>query len=152
MDLKDRELLRLLSQDARSSWSKLAEQVHLSASACQRRVEALIKDKVINHFTVALNDRAVGNTVKAFISVNVTRGDTRQAERFRQQISLHPQVQSAHMISGPIDFMLEVVAEDIAGLSRFLEDDLLNMEGVRDATSSIVLRVIKPHSPVTEVA
>ena len=50
--------------------------VNMSASACQRRVEALVDNGVIENFTVNLNESALGNHVKAFVSVNVDRQNT----------------------------------------------------------------------------
>ena len=148
MDRYDREIIRLLTADSRMSWTRLADRVNLSASACQRRVEALVDVGVIKRFTLSLDDRKAGNGVKAFVEVNVERQDTERAEDFRARLIAHPQVQSAHMISGAIDFMLEVVAQDLEGLARFLDEELLRMPGVRDATSSIVLKEVKPHEAV----
>ena len=149
MDKFDREILAILSRDARISWTQLAEQVHLSASACQRRVEALSQAGIISRFTIAVNSGAIGLGVKALIAVNVERGDTRNAEAFRQAMISHPRVQSAHMVSGSIDYMLEVYTTDLEDLGRFLDDELLTLPAVRDATSSIVLNVVKSHEPVT---
>ena len=50
------------------------------------------------------------------------------------------------MVSGAIDYMLEVLARDLDDLARFLDEELLKMPAVRDATSSIVLKVVKPHT------
>ena len=47
------------------------------------------------------------------------------------------------MISGSIDFMLEVVAEDLDSFGQFIDGDLLSMPAVKDASSSIVLKVVK---------
>lgn len=148
VDSFDRLIVRALTDDGRMSWTKLAELVHLSASACQRRVESLLESGVIEHFTLKLNDRRAGNSVKAFIAVNVERQDTERADALRRHLIEHEQVQSAHMVSGGIDFMLEVVARDLEDLARFLDDDLLQVPSVRDATSSIVLKPIKTHQAV----
>jgi len=48
------------------------------------------------------------------------------------------------MVSGSIDFMLEVVASDLDAFGRFIDGDLLSMPAVKDASSSIVLNVVKP--------
>ena len=48
------------------------------------------------------------------------------------------------MISGSIDFILEVVARDLDEFARFIDSDLLGMSAVKDASSSIVLKVVKP--------
>ena len=144
MDSHDARILSELQRDGRISWSKLADKISLSPSACQRRVEALIDKGVIENFTVNLNEDALGHHVKAFVAVNVDRQNTDLAEDFRRKVKEHPQVQTCHMISGTIDFMLEVVADDLDAFGNFIDGELLSMPAVKDASSSIVLKVVKP--------
>lgn len=143
LDRYDRQILSILQRDGRISWSKLAQRVSLSASACQRRVEALVADGVITNFTVNLDEAALGHRVKAFVAVNVDRQNTELAEDFRRKVREHPQVQACYMISGTIDFMLEVVASDLEAFGRFIDGELLGMPAVKDASSSIVLKRVK---------
>ena len=143
MDRFDAGILSTLQSDGRISWSRLAERINLSPSACQRRVEALIERGVIENFTVNLNEDALGHHVKAFVSVNIDRQNTDLAEDFRRRVREHPQVQACHMISGTIDFMLEVVAHDLDAFGNFIDGELLSMPAVKDASSSIVLKVVK---------
>lgn len=144
MDRFDTAILNRLQADGRMSWSQLATEVNLSASAVQRRVEALVERGVIENFTVNLDESALGHNVKAFVAVNVERQNTEQAEAFRRRIRELPQVQACHMISGSIDFMLEVVATDLDSFGRFIDGELLRLPAVKDASSSIVLSVVKP--------
>ena len=144
LDRYDRRILSVLQDDGRISWSQLAERISLSASACQRRVEALANDGVIENFTVNLNEAALGHSVKAFVEVNVDRQNTDLAQDFRRKVREHPQVQACHMISGTIDFMLEVVASDLNAFGEFIDGELLSMPAVKDASSSIVLKLVKP--------
>jgi DNA-binding Lrp family transcriptional regulator len=144
MDKYDARILSVLQDDGRISWSRLAERINLSASACQRRVEALIDNGIIENFTVKLNEDALGHHVKAFVAVNIDRQNTELAHDFRQRVREHPQVQACHMISGTIDFMLEVVATDLDAFGNFIDGELLAMPAVKDASSSIVLKVVKP--------
>jgi len=143
MDNYDARILSTLQRDGRISWSRLAEEINLSASACQRRVEALIDKGMIENFTVNLNEEALGHHVKAFVAVNIDRQNTDLAQDFRRKVREHPQVQACHMISGGIDFMLEVVAEDLDAFGNFIDGDLLSMRAVKDASSSIVLKEVK---------
>ena len=144
MDKFDARILSTLQRDGRISWSRLATEINLSASACQRRVEALVDKGIIENFTVNLNEDALGHHVKAFVSVNIDRQNTDLAQDFRRSVLEHPQVQACHMISGTIDFMLEVVAKDLDAFGNFIDGDLLSMPAVKDASSSIVLKVVKP--------
>lgn len=144
MDRYDTEILTALQADGRITWSQLATEVNLSASAVQRRVEALVERGVIENFTVNLNEAALGHSVKAFVTVNVERQDTKLAEEFRRRVREHPQVQACHMISGSIDFILEIVASDLDSFATFIDSELLSMPAVKDASSAIVLKVVKP--------
>ncbi len=144
MDRFDTAILSALQADGRMTWSELATRVNLSASAAQRRVESLVERGVIENFTVNLNEAALGHAVKAFVTVHVERQDTGLAEEFRRRVREHPQVQACHMISGSIDFILEVVASDLDAFAKFIDSDLLGMPAVKDASSSIVLKVVKP--------
>lgn len=144
MDKYDTAILKALQVDGRITWSQLATEVNLSASAVQRRVESLVESGVIEYFTVKLNETALGYSVKAFVAVNVERQNTELAEEFRRRVREHPQVQACHMISGSIDFILEVVATDLDSFARFIDGELLSMPAVKDASSSIVLKVVKP--------
>ena len=143
MDRYDARILSLLQDEGRISWSQLASLINLSASACQRRVEALVEKGVIENFTVNLNESRLGHHVKAFVEVNIDRQNTALAEDFRRRVREHPQVQACHMISGTIDFMLEVVAKDLDSFGQFIDGDLLSLPAVKDASSSIVLKVVK---------
>jgi len=144
MDRYDTAILIALQEDGRISWSALAKRINLSASACQRRVEALVERGIIGNFTVNLNEKLLGHRVKAFVEVNVDRQSTDLAQDFRRKVVAHPQVQACHMVSGGIDFMLEVVASDLDSFGTFIDGELLSMPAVKDASSSIVLKVVKP--------
>lgn len=143
MDRKDTAILSALLEDGRITWSALARLTGLSASACQRRVEAMAARGIIENFTVRLNESALGNDVKAFVAVNVDRKNQAFTRDFRRWIQNHPQVLACHMVSGTIDYMLEVVATDLAAFGRFVDQELLNVPAVKDASSSIVLNRVK---------
>jgi len=144
MDRFDTAILTTLQADGRITWSNLAKRVSLSASAVQRRVESMLERGVIENFTIKLNEAALGHKVKAFVTVHVERQNTELAEDFRRRVREHPQVQACHMISGSIDFILEIVASDLDAFGKFIDGELLSMPAVKDASSSIVLKVVKP--------
>lgn len=144
LDRYDARILSALQEDGRITWAQLATLISLSASACQRRVESLVDKGVIENFTVNLSEEKLGHPVKAFVEVNIDRQNPDLAKDFRRRVKEHPQVQACHMISGTIDFMLEVVAKDLDDFGNFIDGELLRMPAVKDASSSIVLKLVKP--------
>jgi len=139
IDKTDRNILRELQRDGRVAWVELAERVNLSPSACQRRVQGLTERGVIDGISARINPGALGYEVQAFVSVQVDRQDVTRAHKFRSVIRRFPEVRSCHMLSGQVDYLLLIVAKDLKSFGRFVEDKILGMPGVKDASSSIVL-------------
>jgi Lrp/AsnC family leucine-responsive transcriptional regulator len=146
IDTQDRKILRELHADGRISWVDLAERVNLSPSACQRRVQSLIDSGVIAGFTARIDPAALGYEIEAYLSVRVERHDVQRAKEFRRAIRQYPEVLTCRMMSGDIDFLLRVVATDVRSYGRFVEEKILSLPGVKDASTSIVLDQIKADS------
>jgi Lrp/AsnC family leucine-responsive transcriptional regulator len=142
----NRKILRELQVDGRIPWVELADRVNLSATACQRRVQSLIDSGVIDGISARVNPEALGYEVEAFVSVYVDRQDVKLAQQFRAAIRKYPEVQACHMMTGQVDYLLRVVAKDLKSYGRFVEEKILGMPGVKDASSSIVLDRIKTSS------
>lgn len=143
LDDRDRRILRELQADGRLSWVDLAERVSLSATACQRRVQALLAQGVIDGFAATIDPEALGYEVEAYVSVHVERQDVELARRFRKAVVGCPEVQTCRMMSGQVDYLLRVVAKDLKSYGRFIEEKILRLPGAKDASSSIVLDRIK---------
>lgn len=142
-DAIDRRILSELERDARISWVELSERVSLSASACQRRVQSLIERGVITGFSARVDPRALGYDIEAYLSVRVERHDVKSAQAFRKAIAGYPEVRTCRMMTGDIDFLLRVIAKDVRSYGRFVEEKILSLPGVTDASTSIVLDRIK---------
>ncbi|MDX1482136.1 MAG: Lrp/AsnC family transcriptional regulator [Woeseiaceae bacterium] len=142
-DSIDRKIIAELRRDARISWVELSDRVNLSASACQRRVQALIDDGVITGFSARVDPRALGYDIEAYLSVRVERHDVKSAAEFRRAIAGYPEVRTCRMMTGDIDFLLRVIARDVRSYGRFVEEKILSLPGVTDASTSIVLDQIK---------
>jgi len=146
----DRKLIRALSENGRMSWVNLGAAVGLSPSACQRRVEALQANGVIRKFTVDIKPEAVGQAIHAIVQIKVERQDVETARSFRDRLSSYPEISGFYKLSGAVDYLIHLHVEDITALSNFLDNRLLALDGVVDASSAIVLAEQKVrYSPVS---
>lgn len=148
LDEFDLKILNILESDGRIPWVTLAERVNLSPTACQRRVRLLEDQGIIVAYTARIDFARIGLAVEAFIAVRVERQSNELAQRFRAAIDSYSEVQSCHMLSGDTDFMLRVVAADLRSLGVFIQEKLLNLPGVKDASSLIVLERIKDRTEI----
>jgi Lrp/AsnC family transcriptional regulator, leucine-responsive regulatory protein len=155
LDSFDRNILAALTTEGRLSWVDMAQRVNLSPSVCQRRVRALQERGILRGFHARIDPEALGYAVEAFVAVRVERQNVQLAEQFRAAVTRYPQVQSCHLLSGDVDFMLRVVVPDLRALAAFIQEALLNLPGIKDASSSIVLERIKdspfaPYEPASQ--
>lgn len=71
LDDVDREILRLLLEDARRPYSDIATHVDLSAPAVSDRVDRLEEMDVIDGFSVRINDDAVSDGIGGLVSLTL---------------------------------------------------------------------------------
>jgi DNA-binding Lrp family transcriptional regulator len=140
LDDIDLKILRELQADARIRVVDLAEKVGLSATPCQRRIKILEDEGVIRKYATLLNAEKLGYPVNVFIYVQLERKTEANFEAFETEIRRHPEVMECHVVTGQHDYLLRVIAPDIAGYEHFVTGTLMRIEGVKDIQSSFSIR------------
>lgn len=140
LDDYDKKILRLLQRDARMSSQQLAEAVGLSASPCWRRVRRLEEAGVISGHVTLLSQEALGLTMLAYVQVSLEDHHPDTVADFDAMVQSSDQVLECCALSGQYDFLIKVVARDVADFEQFLASRLLARRGVRAANTSFVLK------------
>ena len=143
LDEIDRRILRELRRDGRISNASLAEKVGLSASPCWNRVRQMEEAKVIEGYTVLLNQKALGLPETVMIEVTLDRHDDETFERFGQALADMPEVMEAYLLTGEYDYLIRVAVAGTEGYEEFLRRKLYKLEGLRHSRSTFVLRCLK---------
>ena len=144
LDRIDWLLLAELQRDGRQPNAELAERVHLSPSACLRRVQRLERDGVIAGYRAELEAERIGLGLQAFVRVQLRQHDPQTVDAFAAFVTGGDEVVACHALTGEMDYLLQVAVRDLEHFSRFLLDRLLAQAGVADVNSSFVLRTVKP--------
>ncbi len=152
LDRADCRMLAVLQTDGRITNQALAERVGLSTAACWRRLQALVASGVVRRFAALVDARRVGYELTVFLHVTLSRHVKAATVEFERAVKSHPEVLDCYAVTGDADFLLRVLATDIAGYDRFLEDVVFNLPGIAQVRSSIVLREVKsePTIPLAE--
>ncbi len=153
VDRHDLELLAELQRDGRTTNSALGDMIHLSTSQVSRRVQRLEEAGVIDHYAAVIDPAVVGLGVMAFTHVVLERhggtpadnGETHGA-KFEREIADLPEVLECYSVAGEADYVLRIVAYDLAALSEFMTKSLLRLPGVSTVKSTISLQKIKQTS------
>lgn len=142
-DSIDRAILRELQHDGRVSNLELAGRVHLSPSACLRRVKQLEESGVIAQYVALVDARAVGQPGTSFTIVNLERLTVPAMEAFEAAVRSEPQILDCFYVAGTNDYLLRFTYRDAADLEQFHTDVLMRLPGVMRSNSMLVLRTVK---------
>ncbi|MGI4818553.1 MULTISPECIES: Lrp/AsnC family transcriptional regulator [unclassified Brevundimonas] len=143
LDDVDRRLLRLLQADASLSHAALAEQAGSSPASCWRRIKAMEEAGVLRAQVRLVDAEKVGRGVNVMCQVRMKSHSPNERQAFENFLHTKPEVMEAHSMSGEWDYLLRIVAEDVAGYERFLMRDLLNHANVATAASHFALSQVK---------
>jgi DNA-binding Lrp family transcriptional regulator len=143
LDSFDVKILIALQQDVCQTQQQLAEQVHLSASQCSRRVQRLMESGLIAATVVILKPEAVGLTVTAYVMVTLRSHDHNDVDRLNQDLTRHAELVEISALTGEADYLLKLRCHDMKHLSDFLNDKLMSNPEIATVKTSIVLQPIK---------
>jgi Lrp/AsnC family transcriptional regulator, leucine-responsive regulatory protein len=148
LDAIDHRILRALQDEGRLSNVELAERVGLSPSPCLRRVKRLQEDGYIEAYRAILKRQRVGLGLTVFIGVKIEAHADERADALQDAIIAMPEVIACHMVSGDIDYLLEVVVPDLQCYERFLLDRLLAFAMIKEVRSNIAISTRKAAAPL----
>jgi Lrp/AsnC family transcriptional regulator, leucine-responsive regulatory protein len=143
LDSIDRAILNQLQHDGRLSNQDLAQRVHLSASACLRRVRSLEERGVIAQYVALVNPTAVGKHGTSFTIINLESMNSAQLASFEQAVRDQPEVLDCFYVAGSNDYLIRFAYRDAQDLERFHTDVLMRLPGVARSNSLLVLRTVK---------
>ncbi|MBO9594026.1 MAG: Lrp/AsnC family transcriptional regulator [Niabella sp.] len=142
-DEKDREILKLLQENARMSVTEIASRVHLSPTPVHERIRRLEEWGVIRQYATLLDAQKLDKGLMVICYVSLKQHDKKAGLKFIQAINGLNEVVECYSISGEFDFMLKVLAKDMAGFYDFHVNRLSQVENLGHVQSVFVMGVIK---------
>ena len=143
LDAIDRAILNELQQDGRLSNVELAQRVHLSPSACLRRVKQLEEGGVIAGYVALLNPKAIGKQGTSYTIINLERIAPAALAAFEQAVRDCPEILDCAYVAGTHDYLIRFAYRDSEDLERIHSEVLMHLPGVARSNSMLVLRSVK---------
>lgn len=143
LDRIDQKILRTLQNNGRISNVDLAKVAGISAPPCLRRVKALEESGYIKGYYAELDHEKMGYTVVAYTQISLNSHAEADLAKFEELVRTWPQVRECMMVSGDIDYILKVVAEDWDSYQAFVTNQLTKAPLVSGVRSALVIRPAK---------
>ncbi|AEE22816.1 transcriptional regulator, AsnC family [Glaciecola sp. 4H-3-7+YE-5] len=142
MDRLDKEILRLLQDDATLSVNDIAERIGLSTTPCWRRIQNLEKQGVIKKRVALLDAEKLNLGMTVFVQIKAGQHDIDWLSQFAEHAAGIEQIVEFYRMSGEYDYMLKVVVADMKAFDIFYKK-LVGGIQLSDVTSSFAMEQIK---------
>ncbi|MFC1965837.1 Lrp/AsnC family transcriptional regulator [Chloroflexota bacterium] len=139
IDSLDRRLVDLLRQDASIPSTKLAKQLSVSSSTLRRRVRRLIKEKLIRIVAIPAPE-TVSLPLRVIVAFQVAH---EQLRSIIKQLSSQSNTRFIAATSGRFDIIASMWFESTDHLYNYLENEVPDIEGIRNTETFICLHVEK---------
>ena len=143
MDRLDYEILSVLQQDGRRSFTEIGKKVGVSEGTIRKRITRLVDEGVVRIIGL-VDPHLVGFDAPAMIQISVSPPHLEEAA---QAIAQFPEVSYLLMVSGEFDLIVEVRCRNREHLASFIRDQLQKVTGVQRTVSSLVLHTYKLAEP-----
>jgi Lrp/AsnC family transcriptional regulator, leucine-responsive regulatory protein len=144
----DREIVRILQENGRTSNAEVARRLEMAPSAILERIRKLEERGVILGYSAQVDPEAVGLGVTAFVFVRSNeRGG---ANTTSTRLAELPEVQEIHHVAGEDCFLLKVRIPSTRALGTLLNERFGAIETIISTRSTIVMETVKetPKLPI----
>ncbi|WP_135606859.1 Lrp/AsnC family transcriptional regulator [Methanococcoides sp. NM1] len=137
---KDKIILEILQQGARTPISEIAKKVGLSENGVRYRLEKLEKDGFIKNYVVTLNPKKFGKNTLAFLNLEMEpkkmKGSLKNLVEINEFIKIY-------QTTGEYSIKVVGLFDDEEALTDFINNELLLKLPVQKYTVEIVTKSIK---------
>jgi Lrp/AsnC family transcriptional regulator for asnA, asnC and gidA len=144
VDKTDQKILAELSKDSSISIPKLAGKINVNSSVVYSRIKRLMKKKLIERFTIEINNKELGYGVKSLTGINM---DSKQRDNIIQELLKIPGVREVAEVTGRFDILVTMYAENLNEMYRIVSDNIGKIDGIIGSESFIEMKTRTKQMP-----
>ncbi|MBS1081232.1 Lrp/AsnC family transcriptional regulator [Gluconobacter kondonii] len=148
LDEFDRAILRIVQKDNKTPQRRIAENVHLSAAAVQRRVAAMEMSGIIKQNAALLNVHALDMNITSIVEVHLKDERIETVDLAKNVFKSTPEVQQCYYVTGGISFVLVIVTADMKSYEQITRRIFAQNDFVSSYRSLIALDRVKTGSEI----
>ena len=144
LDKTDLKILSELSNDSSISIPKLSKKINVNTSVVYSRIKRLVKNKLIKKFTIDVNDKELGYTVKSLTGINM---DSKQRDDVIEELFKIPGVREISEVTGRFDILVIMFAKNLPEMHRLISEEIGKIQGIESSESFIEMKRRKKQMP-----
>ena len=147
----EREVLNILTEDARIPANKIAAMLSVDEAQVKSCIADMEKSGVLVKYTAIVNsEKAEDALVEALIEVKVTPKKKEGFDGIAKQIAAFPEVKAVYLMSGAYDLAVFIEDKTLQQVSRFVSERISTFDGVLSTATHFILKKYKIEGTLTE--
>jgi len=144
IDEVDLKILRMLQENARTPFSKIASSIGVSEATVHLRVQKLKRLGVIKGFRAAIDPVKVGKGLTAIV---LLKADPLKFKEVLKKVASMDDVYEVYDVTGEYYAVLKIRTNSRESLAKII-DKIGEIEGVTSTQTMVVLRTIKEEDTI----
>ena len=142
LDSFDRKILKIVQSNNRVTSEKLAKDVGLSSSACQRRLNSMRKDVSV------LDRNKLNRKITIVVQILSDFESTEHDNKFKKAMQKAPEVMQCYYVTGDYDYVLTATFEEMGDYEEFTKKYFLEDPNIKRFNSMVVMNQVKENSTI----
>jgi len=122
LDRLDRQILKLISDDARIPFLEVARACNVSGAAIHQRIQKLMATGILKGSQFIIDPEKIGYETCAFIGLNLKNPE--QFDEVVKSLQSIPEVVECHYTTGNYDLFIKIYAKNNHHLLNIIHDQL----------------------------
>ena len=132
LDQLDKQILSIISKDARVAFLEVARICKVSGAAIHQRIQRLVNLGVIKGSEFVLNPSEIGYDTCAFVGIYLKQAS--DFDRVMAQLQEIPEIVECHVTTGGYDMFVKLYGRNNAHLMEILKDKIRPLDLQRTET------------------
>lgn len=143
IDELDKQILRLLQQDASVTHKQIAHVLRRSVTTIHDRISRLKQEQIILKTVSILDRNKIGKSLLTFSHVLLNQHTTEVLDQFEKAVRQFPEVLECFQMTGSFDFLLRVSTKDMEEYHSFYRYKLAKLPNITTVNSYFALSEAK---------
>ena len=151
MTVLERDILNILTEDARVSSGKIAAMLSVDEAQVKACIADMEKSGLLVKYTAIVNSEKQENSlVEALIEVKVTPKMKEGFDGIAKKIASFPEVKAVYLMSGAYDLAVFIEDKTLQQVARFVSERISTFDGVISTATHFILKKYKIEGVMTE--
>ncbi len=138
LDDVDKQILAVLMRNAKTPYTDIAKQIHVSGGTVHVRMNKLEQLGIVTGATLTIDYTKLGYDISAFLGIYLDKSSF--YDEVSDELTKIPEVVAAHYTTGIYSIFAKIICRDTAHLKEILHDKIQKINGIQRTETFISLQ------------